>query len=197
MRELVHMIRGLITRAVVRSSDDGKATQLVDVTIREGHDRAGVEVLQPFGIASRAPAGGLVLVLAVGGDQGDLVALPVSAPGVRLGFLEEGEAALYGADGSRVHVKADGTIEVQAHKAYRVITPHGEITVDEAGLVLKRGDDVTVTLTDTAIEAKVGTSTARVSAAAAKLLAGGHRLVVHASGIKCSILPTVGADPDP
>ncbi|MTW19355.1 hypothetical protein GJ689_24490 [Rhodoplanes serenus] len=195
MRDIVHMLRGLIARAVVRGSDDTKATQLVDVTVREGHDRTAVEVLQPFGLASRPPAGGLTIVLAVGGDQGDLVALPIGAPGARLGHLAEGEAALYGADGSRVHIKQDGSIEITAHKGVTVKTPHGEVTIAEDGIAVRR-DDAALMVTDR-IEGRVGASLVRVSVTSAKLVAGGHRMTVSAAGIVCSVMPRVAPDPDP
>lgn len=113
-REIAHYVRGLVSRAVVRGTSDTGETQTADVTTHAYADRDGIEIVQPFGLASRPRSGGLMVVLAVGGDQGDLVGLPVSVPADRFGGLAEGETAIYGADGSRVHIKADGSIDVLA-----------------------------------------------------------------------------------
>ncbi|MFG1466753.1 phage baseplate assembly protein, partial [Xanthobacter sp. DSM 24535] len=122
-RETAYLIRAMVSRGVVSKSDDSQETQTVDVAQWAGVERTAVEVMQPFGIASRAPANGLVLLLAVGGDQGDLVALPVGAPGSRLGNLAEGEVALYTTDGSRVLIRADGAIEVTSSQSVDVKVP--------------------------------------------------------------------------
>lgn len=114
IRELLHTIRGLCARAVVRSTDDGGETQKASARIFAGVDRTDIEVVQPFGIASRPRPGGVMVVLAVGGDQGDLVGLPVADPADRMGGLEEGEVAIYAADGSRIHISAEGVISVKA-----------------------------------------------------------------------------------
>ena len=58
--------------------------------------------------------GALALVFAVGGDPGDLVALPLANPSARFGSQAAGEAATYGSDGSRVHVRQGGTVETHA-----------------------------------------------------------------------------------
>lgn len=197
IRDLAHAIRGLVRRAVVRRSDDARATQLVDVSVGDGHARSAVEVLQPFGFASRAPAGGLVIVLAVGGDQGDLVALPVAAPGARLGGLKEGEAAIYGADGSRVIVRTGGVVEVQAASAVRLTTPTAELHLDADGLRARLGDDVGIDCTPERLRVRRGTARVSLSAAAAKLAVGGAFVAATAGGLVCSGPITLGADPDP
>lgn len=196
IRDLTHAVRGLIARAVVRASADGGASQLVDVTVREGHERTAVEVLQPFGLAARAPAGALAVVLAVGGDQGDLVALPLAAPGARLGDLQAGEAALYGADGSRVHVKAGGIIEISAATAVHVTTPAGVIVIAEDGLRATFGADVEIELSEARARLRHGTNEMAAGASAAKLKAGAHFLAATAGGLLASGPINIGAEPD-
>ena len=125
--------RGAAVRGVVRAvRDDGQA-QTVDVETHEGVVREGVEVLMPFGLATRAPSGpgAVVLLLAVGGDQGDMVALPVACPSVRLGALGAGEFAIHDADGNRVHIRAGGIVELRAATKVRVTAPTVEIVADE------------------------------------------------------------------
>lgn len=224
IRETLHAIRGVVARAVVRASRDDRATQLVDVTVREGHERTAVEVLQPFGFASR-PADGLVVLLAVGGDQSDLVALPVAAPGARLGHLELGEAAIYGADASRVHVKRDGTVDVRAATAVdiatpgeggsrvrltrdgtievsaetqvRVVTPAGEMEFGAGGVRAALGEDVEIELTEARAKVRHGAQQVSASGASARLAAGGQFIAATAAGLVASTTITIGADPDP
>lgn len=124
--EVIATLRGMLVRGAVHRVADGGEVQQADVETHEGVLRSTVEVVQPFGFASHPPEGAVALVFALGGDQGDMVAL-LTAPGARLGNLAPGEAALYGADGSRVHVKAGGVIEVLAASKVVVRAPAVEI----------------------------------------------------------------------
>lgn len=178
-REAAHILRGLISRGVVRVTKDDGETQTADVDLWHGVSRKGVEVAQPFGLASRPPPDGMALVLAVGGDQGDLVMLPVTAPGDRLSDLGEGEAALYAADGTRVHVKADGTVEVLASTSVTV-TVAGNVLEVREGFIRGRMSD------GSRFVAGPGWS---------KLAAGGHFVAASGAGVTVSVMPVVGAEP--
>ena len=108
-------LRNHTRMGVVHAVDDAGAAQTVTVETNDGAVHSGVEVQQPFGVASVPPAdGALAVVVAIGGDPGQLVALPVGNPSGRFGNLKPGEAAIYGSDGSRVHIRQGGTIEVWA-----------------------------------------------------------------------------------
>lgn len=182
--ETAHAYRGIVARSVVKSTNDEGGTQTATVTTHRHVDRSDVEIIQPFGFASNPPGGGAMVVLAVGGDQGDLVGLPVAAPGNRLGKLKKGEAALYGAKGDRVHVKEDGAIE--ATSTLRVKA---------------RVKTVTAEITEDRIVGKVGTGAQAprvvVRPDYVKLRMGDHWLVVTAAGIFCSVAPVVAPDPEP
>lgn len=182
--ETAHAYRGIVARSVVRSTNDGGGSQTASITTHRHVDRTDVEILQQFGVASRAPKGGSMIVLAVGGDQGDLVGLPVAAPGNRLGKLEEGESALHNAKGDRTHIKADGSIESISTKR-----------------VKSRVKTVTSEITEDRVVAAIGTGAAAprvvVRPTYAKLRVGDHWLVVTPAGIVCSVMPVVGPDPEP
>jgi phage baseplate assembly protein V len=113
-REEANTLRGLALRGLVHRVDDAGAAQRLDVETHEGVLRSGVELLQPYGLASAAAAGGMTVVLALGGDQGDLVALPVAQPAARMGGLGPGQVALYDDTGARVLLSADGKVSVTA-----------------------------------------------------------------------------------
>lgn len=184
MKEIVHAFRGIVARAVVRSTNDKGGAQTASVTTHRHVDRTEVEIAQPFGFSSRPPAGGLMIVLAVGGDQGDLAGLPVAAPGARLGNLEEGEAAIHNAKGDRVHVKADGTIDVLSTKKVAVKVKGTTVTIEEDRIVARLGDGE-------------GAPRYVVRPSYVKLRKGAHWVVVQDSGIVCSVAPVVGPDPEP
>lgn len=180
LKEIVHAFRGIVSRAVVRSTNDTGETQTASVTTHRHVDRTDVEIAQPFGLASRAPGGGLMVVFAIGGDQGDLVGLPVAAPGSRLGNLAEGETAIHNAKGDRVHLKADGTIEVLS-----------------ANKVVVKVKEATVTVEADRIVAKIDDSRHVVRPDYVKLRKGAHWVVVKDDGVFCSVAPVVGPDPEP
>lgn len=106
-------LRGQVVRGVVHSLNDAGGQQRAVVETHEGVVRSDVEVALPYGLASHPAPGGYTLLLAVGGDQGDQVALPV-AGGARLGQLAPGEVALYTDEGTRVHLAAGGQVRIAA-----------------------------------------------------------------------------------
>lgn len=113
LRGIVGNLRSLISYGVITGVDDSGGAQTATVLTASGALHAGVEVMQPFGIASSPPAdGATTVVLAVGGDPANLVALPLSNPSTRFGGLGAGESVLYAGDGTRVHVKPRGIVEV-------------------------------------------------------------------------------------
>ncbi|MDA8049958.1 MAG: phage baseplate assembly protein [Rhodospirillales bacterium] len=128
-------VRGIAAWGVVSAVEDGAEAQTVTVQTADGAVRTAVEVAQPFGLASVAPANGaLCVLLAVGADPANLVALPVGCPAARMGELAAGEVAIYGADGSRVHIRAGGTIEVWGAAAVKVTTQDMTIEASQGGV---------------------------------------------------------------
>lgn len=127
-------LRGLVVRAVVQGVADGGETQTVQAETHEGVLRADIEVLAPFGFASVPPAGAMTVLLAVGGDQGDMVALPVSCPSARFGALQPGEAVVHDAAGNRLHFRNGGLVEIQAATSMLVKVGGTELLVNDAGV---------------------------------------------------------------
>lgn len=145
-RETAMQLRGQAVRGLIVAVGDAAMAQTVDVETHDGVIRGGIEVMQQFGIASMAPDGAVTVVIAMGGDQGDMVALPPSCPAIRFGNLQPGEVAIYDAGGNRVHLRAGGIVEVKAAGKVVVEAPEVEIT---APVVTITGD-VTVNGTVTA-----------------------------------------------
>ncbi len=123
--ELYGTIRGVTGLAIVASVDDSGPAQMVTVQCADGVVRDRVEVMQIFGFASMPPTeGAICLVFAVGADPANLRALPVACPSSRMGALAAGDAALYAQDGTRVHVKTGGDVEIWA-KTVTIHAPGG------------------------------------------------------------------------
>jgi len=118
--------RGMIRRATLKNVKDDGALQTASVEVADGVWRHNVEVMQPYGFAAHVPVdGALAIVLAVGGDEGDLVVLPVANPSARMGGLKENEVGLYNAGGDRMVLKADGTLDIKTGAQITITTDAG------------------------------------------------------------------------
>lgn len=123
--EIYGAIRGISGLGLVIAVDDSGPAQMLTVHCADGVVRDQVEVMQIFGFASMPPSeGAICLVLAVGGDPANLRALPVACPAARMGNLSPGDSALYAQDGTRVHVKSGGDVEIWA-KTCTIHAPDG------------------------------------------------------------------------
>jgi phage baseplate assembly protein V len=127
--EDIHNHRVLVTRGVVGTILDNGLVQTADVTTHDGVTRGAVEVFHMFGVTSVAPANGSTIVLlANGGDESDMIGLPVACAWARLGGLLAGETAIYGVDGTRIHIKQGGIVQVLAAAAVDITAPTCTIT---------------------------------------------------------------------
>ncbi len=104
-----------------------------------GVHRSDIEVLQQYGIASVPPAGAVMVVLAVGGDQGDSSACPSPRPDPGWANSRPARAVLYGAAGQRVHMKSDGSIDVQSGVKVTAKAPIFDLEADGVTMKARRG----------------------------------------------------------
>ncbi|WP_160009758.1 phage baseplate assembly protein [Rhizobium sp. 18055] len=139
-KETADKTRGMIRRGVLKNIKDDGQTQTASVEVAEGVFRDDVEIIQPYGSASHTPAdGSLAVVLAVGGDQSDLIILQVSNPSKRLGKLPEGAVGNYNEHGDRVLVLPDGTVQVAAGHALDVTVGGVNFRVTAEGVDITGG----------------------------------------------------------
>jgi phage baseplate assembly protein V len=133
MRSIISGLRNALAIGVVTSVNDTGGAKTANVSTGTNANRADVEIMDAWGFSSIPPADGVIgLVVAVGGDPSNLRMLPLSNPSARFGELLTGESVLYGADGSRVHIRQGGIVdiwggtEVNVHtKACTVNAPNG------------------------------------------------------------------------
>lgn len=111
------MIRGILT-----TLGDG-AVRLLAATGRFGETFSRVSFLQHYGFASRPKAGAEILVEANGN-----VTFCIASDDRRYRLaLADGEAALYDHLGQKVHLKADGSIEIVGINKVTATAPEVEI----------------------------------------------------------------------
>lgn len=117
--------------------------QTASAEVADGIYRDDLEIMMPYGVISVPDDDGAVgIALAVGGDEGDMVLLPLGNPSQRMGGLNKGDVGLANKFGDRMIVGADGAIQVQASASFTAkiggltfsITPAG---VDITGGYLK------------------------------------------------------------
>lgn len=157
--ETAGKMRGMIRRVVLKNVADDGETQTASVEVADGIWRDKVEVLQPYGVATSVPEDGAVaLVLAVGGDEGDLVMLPVANPSTRMGGLKPGEVGLYNRHLDRLVVKDDGTIDADAGTAVAFNVNGARLVLTESALTVKIGG-LTATFSDGGLDIVGGTIT--------------------------------------
>ncbi|MFT8896774.1 MAG: phage baseplate assembly protein [Acetobacter sp.] len=135
-------LRAHTVRAVVHAVDDTGAEQQLETSSHVGGRRTKVPVHWPFGFSAVVPANGAVThVVANGGDQADLYALPPSNPSAaRLGDLAEGESCLYDAVGQRVWLQGGRIVRIDAHTAMSVLIGGKQIMQVAASGVTVLGD---------------------------------------------------------
>lgn len=139
-KDVADKVRGMVRRATIKNVKDDGETQTASVEVADGIWRDDVEIMQPYGMSANPPEdGGLVVLLAVGGDEGDLVALPAGNPSKRMGGLNPGDSGLYTEAGDKVILRRDGTIEIAAGASVHVAVGAVRLTVSPAGLDIEGG----------------------------------------------------------
>lgn len=114
-KEVFDKLRGMARRVTVKDIKDDGETQTASIEVADGIWRAEVEILQQYGVSSSAPEDGAVgIALALGGDEGDIVLLPIANPSSRMGGLNKGDVGFYNKFGDRIIIRAAGGIEIQA-----------------------------------------------------------------------------------
>ena len=137
-RETAGKMRGMIRRANLKNFSDEGEMQTCSVEVADGVWLDEVEVLQPYGFAAHVPEdGALGIVLAVEGDHGNLVVLPVANPSKRMGNLKPGEVGVYNEHGDKAVLTSGGDLAVKTG---------ANVTVKTAKAVtVESGDSVTLT----------------------------------------------------
>jgi len=125
-KETTDTIRGMTGRKNIKNINDDGETMTASVEVAEGIWRDDVEIMMPYGFAAHIPEDGAMgLVLPMGGDEGDMVILPVANPSVRMGGLKEKEVGIYNADGDKMILTPGGVMDIQTGAEIFITTDTG------------------------------------------------------------------------
>lgn len=121
--------RALIRKGLVLAIDDTGQRQRATVQTEDGNVHAGVEVFSIAGFASVAEGDGAECILVqIGGDAANMVALPLGNPAARLGGGAPGDRAIFAADGTRVAVRVGGIVQILAATSVEISAPTITVT---------------------------------------------------------------------
>ena len=110
----------MITRAILETANDSDGMQLVKVNLLAGESREKVERFQNFGFSSNPPASSECVALAMGGNRDHLIVVVCDDRKTRVKGLATGESVQYNANGDKMHLKADGTLEGTLSKNFEM-----------------------------------------------------------------------------
>lgn len=140
MSEIVNKLRGLVRRVTVKDIKDDGQMQTASAEVAEGVWRHDLEIMHPYGFLSVPDDDGAVgVALAIGGDEGDMVILPLANPSQRMGGLGKGDVGIANKFGDRMIIKASGGINLQAANSITFQVGGVTMTLDATGLNINGG----------------------------------------------------------
>lgn len=140
MSEIFNKLRGMVRRVTVKNINDTGQMQTASAEVAEGIFRDDLEIMLPYGFVSMPDDDGAVgIAVAVGGDEGDMVLLPLSNPSQRMGGLSKGDVGLANRFGDRVIVGANGGITLQASASITLKVDGVSLTISAAGFAFDGG----------------------------------------------------------
>ncbi len=116
MQPLKDRVMLMIGRAVIAAVKDDMGIQQVQVSVLAGESMDKVERFQNWGFTGNPPAGAEAIVVALGGNRDNLVAIALDHRSKRMKNLAPGESAMYDDKGNFVHLKTNGNQEVKLKK---------------------------------------------------------------------------------
>lgn len=109
---LKNRVYTMITRAVLETVNDSEQMQELKLNLLAGESRTNVERFQDFGFSSNPPTSSEVIALSVGGNRDHLIAIVAHDRATRVKDLASGESVVYTDDGTKIHLKKGGIVDV-------------------------------------------------------------------------------------
>ena len=176
IQQLWASLRSAVTRGIVSSSNDEKATQTLQADLRFDEASSDIEHFQPFGLSFRPTSKSEVIVLATGASQDNLVALAATDRSIRPTDVEEGEGGLYTPTGWKVFCNENDEVH---------------LSVKEASQSFMRGEEVKAALKTYASNVSAAIKTIKITGDPGSdngtIAAAGKLLDKHASSLENAI----------
>lgn len=104
----------IVGRGEIKSSDNSKGTPKVQGEFLDKEIISDIEKMEDYGFASNPESGSQIVALFIDGNREQGISIRLHDRRYRPTDLEPGEACMYHKSGSRVLMKADGSIEVDS-----------------------------------------------------------------------------------
>lgn len=128
MEPLKTRVQLMVGRAVLLASNDGTTIQTWQIKALNGETFDGVPRVQEFGFASNPPKDTDGIIVSVGGSRESMVIIATDHKKLRFKNLTNGESAIYTDDGTHIHLKKDGQVEIKTATKVTIDTADVEIT---------------------------------------------------------------------
>ncbi len=118
-------LHNMVARAVVQVVDDAAKLQRMQVGAAAGEDIDDGEHFQPYGFSSVPPKGAEAVVLFPNGDRSHPLVIVVSDRNTRPTGQADGEVSMYHPGGARVHLLANGDVQIDCAPGGQVLVSDG------------------------------------------------------------------------
>lgn len=136
LQPILDRIRLLASRGVVDRVDDSTRAQEIQARLLANEVRPRLERMGGYGFSSVPEPGAELLVVFPGGDRAHGVVVATEDRRYRPRSLAAGEVVVYHRSGSRILLKADGSIELQPSNGQVKVDADLEVTgalIDDTG----------------------------------------------------------------
>lgn len=146
----------MVGRAVIKAVNNSPNVQELQLAALAGESIDKVQNFQQFGFVSNPPIGSEGIMVALGSNRENCVVIATENRKVRFKNTAPGESAIYTDDGTHIHLKKAGQVEIKTATKVTIDAPlsqfTGDVIVDKTLLVKKA-----TTLQDTLLVQKDAT----------------------------------------
>lgn len=125
LRDTVMLLTG---KAVIKMVDDSQGIQSVQLSALAGETLDKVPRIQNFGFTSNPPVNSEAIIISLGGQRENVAVITADNREFRFKDLAPGESAFYTDDGTVIHLKKGGLVDVVAATKVLISVLDVEIT---------------------------------------------------------------------
>lgn len=123
IKPLKDRVLSMIGRAIITAVNDSGDLQSLQIKVMAGESMEKIARFQEFGFSSNPPSGTEGILLALGGNRENAVIIATEHRAFRFKSLQSGESILYTDDGTTIHLKKNGEIELKTSLKVTIDAP--------------------------------------------------------------------------